>query len=221
MTRNLVVLHKFCMACVSSSSCVSISLFFLLFFTGLENANLLIVFFMCKKMKWKWCMMRFVQYECVCEWTYANTDRCTHACNTHLWQWMCMHTCTLIAEALLQWKIRLYESWVTRKNLDMCDRYFRFGSRVGAVTIFGFWNWFRSGPVRSYLAPNEINFRGRTWSRPPHGRKIEIAVTRIQILHVTQLSYKRMFHLYNASAINMQSSWKSTHPNELAHNKHR
>jgi len=79
---------------------VSPFLCFFTLFTGLENANLLIVFFICKKMKWKWCMMRFVQYECVCEWTYANTDRCTHACNTHLWQWMCMHTCTLIAGAL-------------------------------------------------------------------------------------------------------------------------
>jgi len=56
----------------------------------------------------------------------------------------------------------------------------------------------------AYLAQKQINLRGQKSSRPPHSRQIWNQLSHIfKFLYITQLSYKRIFHFYRLSAINV------------------
>jgi len=66
--------------------------------------------------------------------------------------------------------------------------------------------WGYVGPTQgwSWLAPNEVNFRGQKSSRLPHRRSIENQWSCIfKFLYTTQVWYKRIFYMYRASAINI------------------
>jgi len=113
-------------------------------------------------------------YIYICMYVYAciYTYIYIWICQTCMHEYVHLYIYLLIVEALEKWNLCLYVSWVIYKNLNVCDHYFRFWGHEGPVTIFGLWNWFRSGLGRAHLAPSEINFRGLKSSRPPQGLKI-------------------------------------------------
>jgi len=62
------------------------------------------------------------------------------------------------------------------------------------------------GRGRTYLMSHvaRTNLRGRKLSRPPHGRQIwNQRSHKFKLWYITQLSYKRMFRFYRASAIDL------------------
>jgi len=72
----------------------------------------------------------------ISRYTYMNIYICicTHVCICNWWFDRTQHS--LIAEALLKWNIRLYESWGIYKILNMCDRWFQIWRPSGGRDDF-------------------------------------------------------------------------------------